>query len=264
MIENAVVVGKHANGRVTTAAMQTFINSTASTQEEFGSPVFQASEHDQTLKTGYLAQKTAVEEFDYALAFEYFSSELPRMAYKTRTSLLSTVMNTLHRFNTGMNRVLFAGESTITPKVMDDGKWIFVNMPVGRCGEEGAFALGVWKFMAEWHVLRRDSRKPNNLCVIHADEFHNIINKFDTRYLGECRKFGGCMIACTQSKASFYANMAGDAAEAQVDALLNNFNYKIIHALGDIKTAEWASQLVGWGLQYTRGLLRATAGIRAR
>ena len=59
-------------------------------------------------------------------------------------------MNTLHRFNTGMNRVLFAGESTITPKVMDDGKWILVNMPVGRCGEEGAFALGVWKFMAEW------------------------------------------------------------------------------------------------------------------
>ena len=83
MIENAVVVGKHANGRVTTAAMQTFINSTASTQEEFGSPVFQASEHNQTLKTGYLAQKTAVEEFDYALALEYFSSELPRMAYKT-------------------------------------------------------------------------------------------------------------------------------------------------------------------------------------
>ena len=102
-------------------------------------------------------------------------------------------------------------------------------------------------------VLRRDSRKPNNLCVIHADEFHNIINKFDTRYLGECRKFGGCMIACTQSKASFYANMAGDAAEAQVDALLNNFNYKIIHALGDIKTAEWASQLVGSELQYTVG-----------
>ena len=61
------------------------------------------------------------------------------------------------------------------------------------------------------------------------------------------------MIACAQSKASFYANMGGEAAEAQVDAMLNNFTHKIIHALGDFKAPEWASQLCGSEMQFSVG-----------
>jgi hypothetical protein len=61
------------------------------------------------------------------------------------------------------------------------------------------------------------------------------------------------MIACSQSKASLYANTGGEAAEAQVDAMLNNFTHKIFHALGDVKTAEWASALCGSEMQYSIG-----------
>ena len=78
------------------------------------------------------------------------------MADRTRTSLIAVVTNTLHRFNTGTNRLLFSTETNVSPKLLDQGKWIFVNMPVSRCGQEGGFALGVWKFMTEWHTLRRD------------------------------------------------------------------------------------------------------------
>ena len=155
------------------------------------------------------------------------------------------VMNVLHIFNSGQNRLLFATDTTISPKLLDEGRFLFIDTPISRCGVEGAFSLGVWKFICQWNALRRDSRVENPPLIIHADEFHNTINAFDTRFLGECRKFSACMIACTQSKASFYANMGGPESESQVDALLNNFSHKIIHALGDVRSAEWCSSLVG-------------------
>ena len=253
ILENAIVVVKHATGVVNVGALVSFNTAAASSQKEFHSEEFKKSPHYDYLKRAFEKEKSPEETFDNDLAFSFFAQELPRMADRTRTSLIAVVMNTLHMFNSGKNRLLFATETNITPAVMDQGKWIFVDMPVSRCGEEGGFALGVWKWMTEWHTLRRDSGVENPLLVIHADEFHNIINKYDTRFLGECRKFGGCMIACSQSKSSFYANMGGDAAEAQVDAMLNNFSHKIIHALGDVQTAEWASQLRGSEMQYSLG-----------
>ena len=252
-IENAIVIVKHATGHVNPADLLEFIGSAASSLVELHSEEFKATKHYTFLKAAYEADKSESETFDYELARAFFTVEVVKMAERTRTSLTAVVMNTLHCFNSGLNRLLFATENNISPKFMDDGKWLFIDMPISRCGQEGAFALGVWKFMAQWHILRRDSSVENPPCIIHADEFHRTINAFDGLFLGECRKFSGCMIACSQSKASFYANMGGEAAEAQVDALLNNFSHKIIHALGDIKTASWVSDLVGSASQLSLG-----------
>ena len=41
--------------------------------------------------------------------------------------------------------------------------------------------------------------------------------------------------------------------KAQVDALLNNFTHKIIHALGDVATAKWASELIGEAIAISGG-----------
>jgi hypothetical protein len=253
IIENAIIVVKHATGQVSPADLLQFINTAASSLDEVHSDDFKKTFHYQCIKAAYDKDKSRVEQFDYELARAFFTLELPKMADRTRASLIAVCMNILHMFNTGLNRQLFATDTTTSPELMDEAKWIFVNMPISRCGEEGAFALGVWKWATEWHVMRRDSGQDNPPLIIHADEFHIIINKYDTRFLGECRKFSGCMIACTQSKASFLANMRGEASEAQVDALLNNFSHKIIHALGDVDTAGWASELVGEEVQYTYG-----------
>jgi Type IV secretion-system coupling protein DNA-binding domain len=253
VMENAIVIVKHATGGVKMFDLVTFINEAASSLAEFQSKAFEATTHHAYLQAAYEKEKSETEEYDVEQAGEFFAKELPRMADRTRTSVLAVVLNTLHVFNSGVNRQLFSTTTNISPKWMDMGAWIFVDQPISRCGVEGAFALGLWKFMAEWHVLRRDTNVDNPPCFIHADEMHRTVNAFDSLFLGECRKFGGCMIACTQSKASFYANMGGEAAEAKVDALLNNFTHKIIHALGDIKTASWASELVGSRMQLNMG-----------
>lgn len=263
IIEYAVVVVKHAFGSVSPSNLIQFLNTAASSLAEVHGDAFRDTFHYKCLKDGFDKEKSSVEAFDYEQARTFFTMELVRMADRTRTSLLAVVFNILHAFNSGTNRLLFATDTTVTPSVMDEGKWVFVNMPVSRHGQEGAFALGVWKWATEWHVLRRDSSRDNPPLIIAVDEFHNTVNSFDTQFLSESRKFAGCIIACTQSKASFYANMGGESAEAQVDALVNNFSHKIFHAIGDIRTAEWASQLCGTALQFNLGGSEQSTGSRS-
>ena len=253
VIEHAIVIVKNATGHVNPTDLVEFINTAATSIVEVQSDAFKLTTHYVLLKSAYEKADSTVETSDCELARVFFMQELPRMADRTRTSLIAVVMNTLHVFVTGQNRLLFSSDTNISPKLVDESKWLFVNMPVSRCGFDGAFAIGVWRLLTQWYVMRRDPGKDNPPCIIHVDELHRTLNSYDSLFLGECRKFGGCMIACSQSKASFYATMPGDAAEAHVDALLNNFSHKIIHALGYIKTASWVSELVGSASQLSLG-----------
>jgi hypothetical protein len=168
------------------------------------------------------------------------------MDEKTRSNILAGVMNTLHTFNTGYVRQLLSTTTTITPKVMDEGKFLFINTPIARLGEEGLLILTLWKYFAQLHTLRRDPSNDNPPLIGFVDEFQNTVNSEDARFLAEARKNSGAMVCLSQSVSSFYASMGGgEHGKAAVDALLTNFTHKIFHALGDIETAEWASKLVG-------------------
>ena len=161
IIENAIVITKQTAAGALPANLLRFINSAANSPEELHSDEFRKSFHYQCLKEAYEKPKSPTDIYDYELAWAYFSEEHPKMADRTRSSLVAVVMNVLHGFNTGVNRWLFATDTTASPLLMDQGKWIFINMPISRCGEEGAFALGAWKYMTEWHILRRNASLPN-------------------------------------------------------------------------------------------------------
>ncbi|MFY9938150.1 MAG: TraM recognition domain-containing protein, partial [Silvibacterium sp.] len=44
---------------------------------------------------------------------------------------------------------------------------------------------------------------------------------------------------------SFHAALAGERGKSQAEVLLGCFSHKVLHALGDHGTAEWASNLLG-------------------
>lgn len=253
IVEYVATVVWHGTGKLCPADMLEFLNTAASSVAERDSEAFQKTFHWRCFDIADEKEKTEVEQMDYALAAVYFSKAFPKLADRTRTSLTATVLNFYHILNSGYNRLLFGGDTNLTPEEMDKGKWIFVDMPISRMGMAGSFALGLMKFMTEWHVQKRDSSAANPPLIIAVDEFQNSINLYDTQFLGECRKFSSCMIAATQSKASFYANMGGESAEAKVDSMLNNFSQKIMHALGDVKTAQWASELCGSEMMWHTG-----------
>lgn len=246
MLYCAVEVLRLALGRVTAPDLLRFITTAAATPEELRDERWQAKFHSQCMQLAFVKEKSAREEHDFELAREFFLSELPAMADRTRSSIQVGVLGILHVFNIGIVRELVSDTTNVSPDDMvEKGAWLLVNMPPAQFGDGGTFVNAGIKFLTEWRMLRRQARESDFLNVIWCDEAPLFVNEFDSHYLSQSRSHLGAVVFLSQSRESFYAALPGDAGKAQADALLGNFNLRIVHALGSVDTAEWASGLVG-------------------
>lgn len=249
MIFNAVEILRQASGSVSAPDIQRFIGSAAMSPAQIASDQWRAGFCNQMLADAFERQKNHVESHDYMLAAEYWLSEFPSMAEKTRSSIMTGVMGILHVFNTGIVRELVSQHTNVSPDDLLAGKWVIVNMAPAEWGDSGALVAAGWKYLVQRRVLRRKAQGGDNPVVIWADEYAQFVNSFDAHYLAQCRSHLGCMLVLTQSLHSYYMSLKGDTGKHQADALLTNFSTKIFHALGDTQTAEWASGLIGKELE---------------
>lgn len=249
-IYNAVEIVKKATGRVTAFDLQRFIVGAANSPEELNSPAWQGGFHNQCLHLARYAHKTPAEQHDFELAGSFWVKEYPVMDQKPRSSSLADVMNVLHVFCSGEVRQLLSDKTNVSPEVMEQGKWVLVNMPIPKYGAAGAFVNGAWKYAVQRHILRRHALHEANPIVIWCDEYQNFVNGFDSQFLAECRSHRGAMVVLTQGINSLYSTMAGETGKHQANALLTNFGAaKIFHALGDNESSTYESSLVGRSLQ---------------
>ncbi|WP_145377600.1 type IV secretory system conjugative DNA transfer family protein [Symmachiella dynata] len=248
MLYNAVQIIKVATGKVTAPDLQRFIGGAANGAEEISSESWQTGFHHQCIRAAYLADKSAVDTHDCQLAFDYWLSELPRMASKTKSSIEVGVNGILHVFNTGITRSLVSGGTNVSPDDMFDRKWVMVNMAPAAWGDIGSFINAGWKYLTQKAILRRDATEGDSINVIWCDEAQQFVNSFDSQYLAQCRSHLGCMVFLTQSLSSLYSVLKGPAGRHQADALMANFGHTIIHACDPI-SAEWASSKLGKTLQ---------------
>jgi TraM recognition site of TraD and TraG len=249
LLYDAVEIVKLATGKVDSWDLHRFITGSATSAQQLASEEWRAGFHNQCLKTAFERPKKPIEQHDCQLAMEYWLSEYPNMADKTRSSILAGVMGILHIFNTGVVRELVSTTTNVTPEVMANGKWLLVNMPPAEWGDIGNFVNAGWKFLTQRWNLRRVTKDTDCINVIWCDEASQFLSSMDGHYLAQCRSHLGCMVFLTQSKHSFYAALKGQSGRHQADALLSNFSAKVFHALGDVETAEWASSLIGRDLQ---------------
>ncbi|MDB5346005.1 MAG: AAA-like domain protein [Schlesneria sp.] len=249
MIYNAVEIIKQAKGTVSAPDIQRFITSAPQCPAEIMTEAWRAEFCNQCMATAFNVEKSAVEAHDFQLASDYWLSEFPIMSEKTRSSILTGVMGLLHVFNVGVVRELVSTTTNVTPDDMLSGKWVFVDMAPAEWGDMGTLVAAGWKYLTQRRVLRRHAQPDDFINVIWADEYHQFVNSFDSYYIAQCRSHLGCMVVLSQSLSSYYAALKGDAGKNLADALLPNFGTKIFHALGDLKSAEWASGLIGKNLQ---------------
>ena len=248
-IHNAVEVVLGATGKVTAWDLQTFINTAALTPASLSDPAWQSGFHGECMKKAHDRPKSVIEQHDFDLAAQFWFGEWPAMNDRTRSSILAGVMGLLHVFNTGIVHELIGGETTITPAVFDEGKWVLVDMPVANYGAAGSFVSGAWQYATQRHILRRDAAPGSPLTCIWIDEYQNHVTSFDAKFLAECRSHHGCMVALTQSLHSFFIAVSGKQGEHAIEALLTNFGTKVFHALGDDKSAQYAASLIGKEIQ---------------
>lgn len=245
MIYNAVEIVRRATGTATAPDLQRFINGAAQVPSALATPEWQAGFHNQCLQVAFGKLSTSIQRHDYALAADFWLKEYPAMNDRTRSSIIAGVMGILHVFNTGAVRELVSTTTNVSPAVMDQGKWVLVDMPISSHGAAGVFILAGWKYLTQRHILKRHATETTPACVVWADEAQKVVNSFDADYLAMCRSHRGCMVYLTQSIHSFYSRIRGEGGEHETDSLLTNFYHKVAHALGDDKSAAYFSSLIG-------------------
>lgn len=246
MIFNAVEVVKLASGSVSAPDIQKFITTAPLNAAQIATPEWQAGFCNQCIAAAFCKPKTPIEAHDFQLAADYWLTEYPNMADKTRSSIQTGVMGLLHAFNMGAVRELVSTDTNVSPDDMLAGKWVLVNMPAAEWGDSGSLVAAGWKYLTQRRILRREAKDEDCINVIWVDEAQTAVNSYDAHYLAQCRSHKGCMVYLTQSIHSYYSAMHGDKGRHQADALLTNFAAaKIFHALGDAQTAEWASGMLG-------------------
>lgn len=249
MIYNAVEIVRLATGTVHAPHLQRFISGAAHNAEQLTNEEWRKDFHCELIRRATEKDKSPMDEHDFSLAADYWLSEIPTMADKTRSSIMTGVMGILHVFNTGIVRELMSTTTNVSPDDMFAGKWVFVDMPPSEWGDIGLFVAAAWKYITQRRNLRRAAKPDDPINVIWCDEAQQFVNSHDSRYLAQCRSHLGCMVYLTQSLHSYYAALHGQAGKHQADALLTNFHHKLFHAVGDVQTAEWASGLIGKSLQ---------------
>jgi hypothetical protein len=247
MIQLGVEAVRLGTGRVDAVALQRFINGMAMAPEQLKMPAWRQGFHCKTLEAAYQAAKGPIEKADMEQCLEAWLNEYVNLNDRTRSSITTQVNQILSVFTGGIVRTMLSGKTSISPAVIEDGRWILVDMPVSRWGASGQFVNAAWKLAVQRHVLRRVATPESRIIVTWIDEFQNHLTSFDSsKYLPEARSHYGASIVLTQSLHSYYAALnGGQAAEHMANAMLTNFAHRIFCALGDAKSAEWASDLCG-------------------
>ena len=250
MLHMAIEAVRLAKQYLSPVDLQRFITTAALTPDQLRMPQWQAGFHNRVLEAAFLAPKTPIEEADFEQVMAYWLGEIPALNDRTRSSITTQVQGILHVLCSGIVRELMATTTNVSPEVFDHGGWLLVDMPVSRYGASGAMVNGIWHLATQRHILRRYAADKRKITVIWIDEFQNHLNSFDPQFLAECRSHGGCMVVLTQSLHSYFAALKGDhAAEHAANALLTNFAHRIFCSLGDAKSADWASGLLGQQLE---------------
>jgi Type IV secretion-system coupling protein DNA-binding domain len=235
-----------ATGYVDAAELQRFVNGMALSPEQLRMPEWRQGFHCKTLEAAYQVATSDIEKTDMDQCLEAWLNEYPNLNDRTRSSITTQVNQTLTPFTSGIVRTMLSGKTNISPAALEGGQWILVDMPVSRWGASGQFVNAAWKLAVQRHVLRRVATPESRIIVTWIDEFQNHLNSFDSKYLAEARSHLGACVVLTQSLHSYYAALnGGPAAEHLANAMLSNFGTRIFTALGDSKSAQWASEFCG-------------------
>jgi type IV secretory pathway TraG/TraD family ATPase VirD4 len=250
MIGKAIDALLFAQGTVSGPDLEAFISSYAESPESIKSPQWRSGFQNQMLQAAFCTPKSKEDNDDFERVKNYWLSEIPKMAPKTRSSIQTGVMGLLETFNTGIVRQLISTSTNVT---VDDmllrRKWLMISVPPSRYGSIGTFINVAFKYLAQRFVLARQAMSGDPIHVCWCDEASQFANSFDAQYITECRSHLGCLVFLTQSLHSYLDAFKGPTGAHQAKSLLGNLSHHVVHALGDIESAEWASALTGKRLE---------------
>ncbi|HEY4309322.1 MAG TPA: TraM recognition domain-containing protein [Pirellulales bacterium] len=254
LINYCVIVLQLASEEITPANLHELILSAPVAGEQMREESWRAGYCNQCISRAFHRQKTEIEEHDFKHAADFLTRLWPKMADRTRSSIMAGTMATLAVCNTGIIREMFAHRTNFTPAgAIEERKIVVVDMPPDEYGVLGAVANIGLKYHWQRDVLRREITPRSPLACIWGDESSLWVTPSDTHYLSRCRSYHGCMVYICQGLNNYREALPGDKAEAGIEAMLSNFGHKLFFSLGDHHTAAWVSELCGKELRQFAG-----------
>lgn len=222
--------------------------------EDTDDPYFQPPDQEQffweVLEQARGNASTRQEQHALTIAEHYWLGEMPRLADRTRSSIIATLTSVLDVFLHGHLYELFGTETTFTPEQsFTEGNILVLDMPIqGLYGETGRIAQLLIKHLWQKAVLRRNVQEQPRPVALLADEAQEIVSSSDYSFLSTARSAHAAVLYATQNISNIYAKI-GHMEKDAADALLGLFNTKVFLANGDPVTNQWASTLIGFAEQ---------------
>lgn len=255
LINYCVIILQLAGEEITPANLHELILSAPVTAAQMREESWQTGYCNQCIARAFHRKKSRIEQHDFKHASDYLTRLWPKLADKTRSSIMAGTMATLSVCNTGIVRELFADRTNFTPAwAIESRKIVIVDMPPDEYGASvgGVANIGL-KFHWQMDVLRRQIHRRSPITCIWGDEASLWVTPSDTHYLSRCRSYLGCIVYICQGLNNYREALPGDKAAAAIEAMLSNFSNKLFFSLGDYDTAQWASDLCGKELRLFSG-----------
>lgn len=234
-----------------------FITSAAQSPEQIHDPEWWGKSYHAKcmLKAGErmkMGQLDPMLAHDLDTAADYWSDIFAPMDSKPRSSIISTWSVAASVFLSGFAYQLMGTTTTITPDAaIREGKIIILDMPLKVYGHAMRLPQIAWKYCFQLACEARDIHKyprPAFLWVDEAQYFTNI--EHDVLFQSTARASRCCTVYLTQSIASYYDQLGGEAKRSSVDSLMGNLQTKIFHSNGEHGTNHYASELIGQTRQF--------------
>jgi type IV secretory pathway TraG/TraD family ATPase VirD4 len=231
---------------ITFAGVNKILQSSPQSMEEVQSKEWQEKSYANQLVDRAVANKklSAVQQSDLGLAIEYELGVLPKMEERLRSGIMATLDSITYPFLRGRLAMLCDGKTNLCPEDCFRGERaaiIILDLPIKQFHMTGQFIQILFKRLWQQAAEKRDIKMyPRPLCLF-CDEGQNFCTKYDSLFQATARSARVSSVFMTQNLDSLQSQVG----KPETEALLGNFNLKIMCSTDHTPTAEWAAKKIG-------------------
>ena len=247
ILRNAIELLNLARGKISIRDIYDLINSAPISIEEIQNKTWQENSFLlEMLNTAEEKVLTPRQQQDLLITGQYWLSEYPTLAEKTRSIIVSSFTAIADTFLRGHLAEMFTTTTNIVPELSHEGAIILLDMPIKEWGAIGLYGQMIIKYIWQKAVERRNIKKNNRPVFLWIDEAQYFISKYDMLYATTSRSNRGITVMLTQNINNYYSMLAADGnGRSLTESFLGNLNTKIFHSNGDTATNQYAADLIG-------------------
>lgn len=264
LIRNGIEILSLSKGTITLKDLARFVRDAPLSREQVDNETWQKTSFFwECLMEAKQKDMTPREQNDFEMAASYWISEYPNLGDRTRSSIVATFTSVADQLLHGLAWELLCTDTTIIPEVTyENAAVIILDLPIQEFQELGRIVQGIFKFMFQRAILRRNPKTNPRPVFLWADEAQNFVSSFDYQYQAVARSARACTVYMTQNISNYYAVLGGANSHDEAHALLGNFQTKIFHANGDHATNQFAADMIGqdWITSHNYGISTGEQG----